>query len=92
MRFLLDLDTSGRCAVIPTFEKSIISWIPDDDAANDLQSYNLGGASNAACPLCFEWVLLRHFLDGTPGPHLIQIHFLRNSTCAKFEKNIKIFT
>ena len=51
--FLLDLDTSGRCAVIPTFEKSIISWIPDDDAANDLQSYNLGGASNAACPLCF---------------------------------------
>ena len=34
----------GALTVIPAFEKSIISWIPDDDAANDLQSYNLGGA------------------------------------------------
>ena len=44
----------AAAAVIPTFEKSIINWIPDDDAANDVQSYNLGGSSNAACLPAYE--------------------------------------
>jgi hypothetical protein len=30
--------------------------------------------------------------DYTPGPHLMQIHLVRYSTSARFEKNPKIFT
>ena len=28
----------------------------------------------------------------TPGPHLMRIHLVQNSTSARFEKNPKIFT
>ena len=36
--------------------------------------------------------LEKYFIPTTPGPRLMQIHLVQNSTSAKFEKSTKIFT